>query len=234
MDQQKVLICYNTGGNTVKRPDFYDKMFQLENPKGSLILPNHDRSPAKGRNDLVAAGKQLGVTDICLIDDDVMPPNDGLTKLLSHDVDIVTGLYLQKTWPHRPLLFDFVEEDGQALYYYLLDPPTFREFENCGLGFCLIKMEVFDKMEKPWFRLGELDVDQWCDDIGFFNRARKAGFKIHCDMTVICGHIGTQVVSAEYDKEAKKWYTVFNTDGQTNIRIPQQIPVGEYKFVRKD
>lgn len=233
MVHPKVLVTYNTGGNSVKRPDYYDCFFALQSPPETMILPNHDRSPAKGRNDLVKAARELKRTHILLTDDDVKFKPDSLMKLLSHDKDIVTGLYVEKGWPHRPLLFDRVEEDG-ALWSYLLDPPALKEFENAGLGFVLIKMEVFDKVEQPWFRLGEIDCEQWCDDIGFFNRVTAAGFKIYCDMTVCCGHIGTVLFTPEWDEKEQKWYTTYvSGPGTTSIRIPQQIPIEEYKFVEE-
>lgn len=231
MVDTKLLIGYTTA-EYARRADFYDYLFMVEKPANSVILPCHDASPAKARNMLAQAAIDTNCTHLLIIDDDMEFRGDVIKRLIEHDKEIITGLYLQRSWPHRPLTFDFVEEDGSALYSYLESDKTgLQEIANCGLGFCLIKTDVFKQMAKPWFRLGEYDPQEWSDDIGFFNRATKVGFKIYVDLDIMIGHIGTVIIRPEYDKDEKKWYTSYNTDGKTSVRIPQNVPVGEYKFV---
>ena len=227
----KVLIGYITN-EYARRADFYDYLNMLDYPINSTILPSHDPSPAVARNRLIQTAIDQGYDRLALIDDDHKFKPDTLKRLLAHDLDIVSALYIQRAWPHRPLMFDLVDEAGGSLYSYLEDAPGLVEKENAGMGFCVFKTEVFKRMEKPWFRLGELKgaEDQWCDDIGFFIRAKKAGFKIHIDQTVAIGHLGTMVVTPIWDEKEKKWYIGYNTDFDTEVRIPVSIPVEKYEY----
>ena len=69
----------------------------------------HDRSPAHGRNLIVEAAKEFNCTHILFVDDDMAYKPESLEQLLSHDLDIVTGLYLSRAFPHQPLIFDLID-----------------------------------------------------------------------------------------------------------------------------
>lgn len=225
----KVLIGYITN-EYARRADFYDYLNMLDYPPNSTILPSHDPSPAVARNRLIQTAIDEEFDRLALLDDDHKFKPDTLKRLLAHDVDMVTALYVTRSWPHRPLVFDLVDENGSALFSYLEEPPRFREIPNAGMGFCVFKTEVFKKMEKPWFRLGELDKETWSDDLGFFNRARAAGFKLYVDETIVIGHLGTMVVTPLWDEKDKKWYIGYNTDYDTEVRIPVSVPIEKYEF----
>lgn len=226
MVHPKVMIGLVTQEYT-RRADFYDYLTIMDRPADSLMLFCHDRSPAHGRNVIVDEAIKHNCTHILFLDDDMAIPKDGLTKLLSHDVDVVTGLYLSRSYPHQPMIFDVADESGACLYAYLTgDEPRLKEIVNAGLGFCLIKISVFLDLEKPYVRLGELNPEQWCDDIGFFNRVRQAGFKIYCDMECRVGHIGTMIIWP--NKENGEWYSGYDTSGKGSINIPQVTVHPEY------
>jgi len=228
MVDTKILIAYPTN-EWGRRADFHDYINRMDKPSNTYILPSHDRSPAHGRNLLIQASKDLECTHILLVDDDVVPKQNALMQLLSHDKDIVTGLYLSRAYPHAPFIFDIVDDAGAALNCYLEeDEPKLKKVLNCGFGFVLFKTHIFDKLEKPYVRLGELDPEQWCDDIGFFNRVTAAGIEIYCDTECLIGHIGTMIVTPERDENGK-WYTSYDSGGPAKVRFPQMIKP-EYKF----
>lgn len=224
--ETKVLIGYVTQ-EYARRADFYDYLGLLEKPENWLLLPCHDRSPAHGRNVIIDEALKYGCTHILFMDDDMACKPDALMQLLSHDVDVVTGLYLSRSYPHQPLIFDIADDSGACLFAYLTgDEPRLKEIVNAGLGFCLVKTSIFEKLEKPYVRLGEIDAEQWCDDVGFFNRVRKAGIKIYCDMECRIGHIGTMIIWP--NKEDGKWMSGYDTSGRGMINIPQVIPDIDY------
>lgn len=208
-----------------RRADFYDYFHILEKPANTFILFCHDRSPAHGRNVVIEEALKHDCTHVLFIDDDIACPKDSLMKLLSHDLDIVTGLYLSRAYPHQPLIMDVADDSGACLFAYLTgDEPRLKEVVNCGLGFCLVKTHIFKHLEKPYVRLGEIDPEQWSDDVGFFNRIRKAGFRIWCDMECRVGHIGTMIIWP--DKTNGEWMSGYDTTGAGHINIPQIIPTG--------
>ena len=231
MVQEKVMITYTTGEN-VRRPDFYDFFTMLEKPNGCLILPSHDRSPAHGRNLLIYAAQEHNCDRILFIDDDMAFGPDALIKLLEHDVDVVTGLYINRAYPHQPVVFDLANDEGWTAPMYLIDKPQLRPIVAAGFGFLLIKLSVFSRLEKPYVRLGELNNEQWCDDIGFFNRVRQANItSMFCDMNVLLGHMGRVTIWPEY--KDGKWYTKYDTDGSGSILTPQVMPEAQYQFKEK-
>ena len=68
------------------------------------------------------------------------------------------------------------------------------ECTSIGTGCMLIKTEVFEQIERPWFKtVDKIDSEdgpgvQMNDDMYFCQKVREAGFKILADANVICTH----------------------------------------------
>lgn len=215
----KVVIAVPTA-EYARRADFYDYFHQLQLPPGTTVIFTHGQSPARNRNMMIRQALDMDATHIFFVDDDVICPPDTLMKLLAHDKDIVTGLYLMRNYPHKPIIFDKANPDGTCLWHYLKPGESgLVEIVAAGLGACLIKTDVFRKMEEPWIRLGELEKDHWCDDIGFFRRVREADIKMYCDLDVPVGHIGSMVIWPT--RQDGNWYTTYHTNGPSNVSTPQ-------------
>jgi GT2 family glycosyltransferase len=216
----KILIGLSTGEN-IRRAEFLPSFIGLERPPNCFTSSVHGQSPAKSRNIIIQQALDNECTHVFLVDDDMILPSDTLKKLLKHDKDIVTGLYLLRGFPHRPALFDKAYNNGKCKFTSLtpglsgLVPAV-----NCGLGCVLIRTRVFREVIKPWVRLGEIEQDEWCDDVGFFNRCRKAGFSIWCDLDAPAGHMTNVTIWPE--KHDNKWYTNYK-HASGNIRIEQNI-----------
>src|SRR5215471_230528 len=232
MVPNKTLISVTTG-EYARRADFYDYFHLMMKPADSLVLFCHDRSPAHGRNLIIDTAIDQNCTHILFIDDDMAYKPDSLYKLLEHDVDVVSGLYLSRSYPHAPVIFDLANDEGAAFPMYLIgdEDERLKKIEAAGFGFLLVKTEIFKKLEKPYVRLGELNSEEWCDDIGFFNRVRKAGIESFVDMECLIGHMGTFIVEPQLHNG--KWHTVYNTGGTGAISTPQIIPKPEYVFKEK-
>lgn len=231
IDTPKVMISVLTQ-EMARRADFYDMFDSIEAPPNVEVMKIkiHSQSPARARNMVIDQAIENGCTHILFLDDDVYPPLNIVSKLLSHDKDVVTGLYLSRSYPHRPYLFHIANPDGSCVWKHLSSSERgLIEIVNAGLGAVLINTKVFEKMEKPYVRLGELESDQWCDDIGFFNRVRKAGFKIYCDLDVWCGHAFSGIIFPEY--KDGKWYTNYWTASGEGRPLIEQIeaPIEEEK-----
>jgi len=74
----------------------------------------------------------------------------------------------------------------KPIYVYNQRP---SEVDSVGLGCCLIKRKVFEKIGSKF----EFNNDVGGEDINFCKRAQDAGFLIHVDPDVQCGHIGETV-----------------------------------------
>lgn len=203
---------------------FYDYLALLDIPKDTLIMKPHGQSPARGRNLIIEQALLNECTHILFIDDDTAFPPDLFTKLVRWDVDMVTGIYCMRNFPHKPIIFDIADEEGRCLYRELPDDLPNDELiplVAAGLGACLIQTSVFEKMERPWITLGELEKDHWCDDISFFRRAIDAGFNLWGDPSVLVGHMATVTIYPQRDAEGR-WQIAYDTAGTMRVNFPMQ------------
>lgn len=146
--------------------------------------------PSLGRDKIVTIAKYRipPPTHILFIDSDVLPRKSTLEKLLELDKDIVTGVYPMTT---SGGLFWSVsrEEPFEAVAINELPTNPFK-VKFCGFGVVLVRFEVFEKLEWPYwdneFKPGTIVKGE---DIYFCEKARKAGFDIWCDPKVKCNHI---------------------------------------------
>lgn len=232
----KILVALPTA-EFARRADFYDYFNQLTKPEGTLMCSSHGQSPSRNRNIMIRQALENNCTHLFFVDDDVIIPPDALMRLLSHDKDIITGLYLMRNYPHYPIIFDEAYTDGRCRFSFLQKGRTgVEEIVNTGFGCVLIKTSVFTGMvekgetyknlsnEDLWLTLGELEKDHWCDDISFFLRARKAGFKLFVDLDVQVGHMVSANITP-VKLEDGSWSTqLVTTASAEGVRFPQIAP----------
>jgi len=133
---------------------------------------------------------------ILTIEEDNLPPIDGLLRLYDNmdKFDVIGGLYWGKGKEGFPMIFGD-PENGDPLD---VKPQTPKEGEvqeanALGMGFNLFKLDIFRKLEKPWFKtlegLDENGVPQKISqDIYFYRKAAKEGYKFACDNKILVGH----------------------------------------------
>lgn len=216
----KILIGIPTT-EYIRHAEVVDYWDLLERPVGSIIMKMHMQSPAQNRNLMIAKAIELECSHIFFLDDDIIFEKDILTRLLLHsDLDVISGLYLSRQYPHLPIIFDKMDVNGYCEQRYLDDSDEgLIPVVAAGLGCLLIKVEIFSKLEKPYIRLGELDAEQWCDDIGFFKRLRDINIKTYCDLNCQVGHKSS--VTIRPHKVNGKWYTSYAAYSNEVVTFPQ-------------
>jgi len=170
-------------------PDLLTALTGLEKPNHFFITT--DVIPLdEARNQLIAQFlvNHPRSTHILFWDDDVIPPSDGLKKLWSHEKAIVSGLYFRKAVPYFPemSMWDAPRKGFVPLLYW--EHGGLYKVDGIGMGWCLIRRDVFQKMEYPWFKFGELG-----EDYTFCMSAKKLGYDIWVDTSVECVHIADRV-----------------------------------------
>lgn len=147
---------------------------------------------------------------LCLDSDEFLPP-DGITRLLSHEKDIVG--YPSPIWRYTPGVFKtggYVRRDegGFALAAYTWDEllerimeekSTLLKVHSVSVGACMFKKNVFEKVE---WRVPK--VPPIAEDTIFFTDLERAGFESYVDMGVIPLHfsVGWKDVPTFVDKVA--------------------------------
>ena len=135
--------------------------------------------------------KDPDVTHVYFMDYDVVPPTGTLQKLLSYDVPIAAGIYPMVSYQHAVWSFK-VNDKWWPVSKPL--PKGLVEADTIGGSTTLIKREVFESIERPWYKMDYhpiSDTGVYLDlgeDEYFSVLVRKAGYKIIADPTIICDH----------------------------------------------
>ena len=128
---------------------FYDYVNNLDKPEGTIGASFHTNSGARNRNLIIKEALEQKCSHILFIDDDMAFPPNALMKLLAHDKDYVSGLFLKRVYPHLPIIF--TQEDGKDVRRHLIDGESgLIEVAATGFGFTLVKTIVFSYLEEPF------------------------------------------------------------------------------------
>ena len=203
----KVAICIPSGDTVHKHFAMcLAAMTYMTGPHGDIpaipiaLVGVEGSSIARNRNNAVKRAQGLGVDYLLFLDSDMIFPIWTLRCLLAHDVDIVGATYPQREPPHK--LLGLWADDA------VLTSDRIHQVMALPTGCLLIKMSVFDRMVKPYFRTpaheGE-DADLQGEDYYFCEQAHNLGIGVWLDplLTLEMGHIGRQVVKVQADEIAE-------------------------------
>ncbi len=165
---------------------------------------------ALARNQMVSQFMETDCTDLIFIDDDLAFDADGLSKLLSHDVDIVGGSYPMKT-----------DQTGNYPVRLLCDEgrPRVKDgllaSDGIPTGFMRIRRSVIEKMMETYperefkdsrtdkthfdlFACERSDGLWWGEDFRFCQLAIGAGFSIWVEPNINFKHYGNKAWEGNY------------------------------------
>lgn len=150
--------------------------------KGSLLPEN--------RNALVRQALDSECTHILWVDDDMFFPMDTFYKLYKHDVDIVGANCATKCIPPRP-----TAKNGRDYVFTTEKSTGLEKVTRLGTGLLLMKIDVFKKMETPYFASPldpAWDNAPMGEDIYMIKKAQEMGYEVFIDHDVSkhVGHIG--------------------------------------------
>jgi cellulose synthase/poly-beta-1,6-N-acetylglucosamine synthase-like glycosyltransferase len=133
------------------------------------------------------------------IDSDMVFAPEQFERLLSHDKNIVSGMYKMANGKQFATVEkwneDFFIKYGH--FYFMVEPdrrlkPMLFSVSYTGFGFILVKKGVFEAMKYPWFKpifkkIGEAN-EFVMEDVAFCLTAEELGYKVWVDPTVVVGH----------------------------------------------
>ncbi len=163
----------------------------------------------KARNDLVNMALRDKCDFIMFIDSDTLIPAGAISELLKMDVDIASGLYFGKGKPYLPVAR--IKEGGRHFFLEDFEFNQIMEVEGVGMGCCLIKAKVFEKIKYPYFKLEWRTTEgvqyQIAEDLYFCDEVQKQGIKVHLNTGIVCEHFGSEVTANHfmiYKEELKR------------------------------
>ena len=190
---KKILIAIPTARNI--EPDTFKSIYDLEVPDGyqANFQYFYGYNIDQVRN-LIADWVVKGYDYLFSVDSDIAFPPDTLKKLLAHNKDMVSGLYIQrKPGQHILEVYEHNQHGGVSnIPYEKIVGRGLVEIASCGFGCLLIKAEVMRAIPYPHFKYhSAIDhAHTISEDVDFCRKALARGFKIWADTSIQCRHIG--------------------------------------------
>lgn len=133
---------------------------------------------------------------ILTVEHDNAPPPDGLLKLIAQMEDhpeyaCIGGLYWTKGEGGVPQLWGSPQEDPIPNYRPQVPRPgELMEVYGTGMGFNLWRISMFkdERIERPWFKTLASKDGVGTQDLQFWAKARKYGYRCAVDCAVLVGH----------------------------------------------
>lgn len=192
---KRILIAYPTAKDI--EPKSFKSVYDLEIPEGytTELQFFYGYQVDQVRNLIADWAKHYDY--LFAVDSDIAFKPDTLKKLLSHDKDIVSGLYIQRK-PGKQILE--IYKDGRNVDYSDIKNLDIVEIDSCGFGCVLVKSEVIRAIEYPHFLYkSAIDhADTISEDTYFCLKAKQRGFKVFADPTIQCEHIGQTTFVIEH------------------------------------
>lgn len=196
LQKKLVMICIPTLGTI--RTELISRLIQWSRSEKYrvVIYPTVNIQPLDAaRNHCVKEFLEISNSpdDVLIFnDDDIIPPMDGMERLINHNKDMVGGTcFVMKAtdgeyFPY-PVALRY-NEDKKFIVYY---GKGLEEIDTTGGGFVAIKRKVFESFDEApykykYYHDGTLEL---VADFNFFARAKEKGFELWYDFDLVCDHI---------------------------------------------
>lgn len=187
------VLLAMAAGETSRYTSANATVVNLDKPDGSEFRPFIGLSVPENLNAAATALLASSHEWLFLLNDDQLYNPGTLTRLLAHQLPIVTGLTTGRTFPFVPAIYGPQQADGSMLPIFLT--PHLRglvPIHYCGDHSLLIRRDVIETMRRPWWAHSS---DRWPGrervqhDVVFCDGVRTAGYDILCDLDTPVGHL---------------------------------------------
>lgn len=188
-------------------PSYFAQSLAMLKKRGDCTLSlNIGSLVYDSRNKLAMEAIQSQSDYVMWFDSDMLFSPDVMVEMMdeleAEKLDILSGIYFRRVKPYTPVIFEHlkINKDGSCYHRnFENDYPKDTLFEVDGIGFGGVIMRTsvlidvfaeFGTFFNPLNGIGE--------DLSFCWRARKLGYKIHCDSRIKFGHCGHYVINEEF------------------------------------
>jgi hypothetical protein len=181
-----------------------------------LLYTSHGTLIASQRMELARQALEEKADYLLWLDSDMRFPRETIGHLILRDKPIVAANYATRRMPVKPVaMMDNNGEIGRV--YTAPDSEGLQPVDYIGMGVMMVKREVFEKVEAPWFAIPYSTIGNHYigEDVFFCRKAREAGYEVLVDhdLSHQVKHIGT----FEYSHEGA-WAMKEQVDGSNIIQ----------------
>lgn len=185
-----ILIAVPT--NKYIEPETFKSIYDLEVPPGYITNFQFFYGYQVDQIRNLIAHWAVNFDYLFSVDSDIVLPRNALSRLLSHDKDIVSGLYIQRKHNIHALE---LYRNGINVPYNDIKGLGLVEVDSCGFGCVLVKSNVIKDIGYPQFVYkSAIDhKDTVSEDTYFCHKAKELGYRVYADTFIQCNHIGSFV-----------------------------------------
>jgi FkbM family methyltransferase len=219
--KKRILIAIPTAKNI--EPETYKSIYDLVVPEGyqTTFQYFYGYNIDQIRN-LIADWVVKGYDYLFSVDSDIAFAPDTLVKLLAHDKDVVSGLYIQrKPGQHILEVYEHNNQGGVTnIPYGKIKGRGLVEIAGCGFGCTLVKAEVMKDIGYPQFKYHSAlnHANTISEDVDFCRKALAKGYKIWADTTIQCSHTGSFTFNVDNNIPAIAPVKTESVDIETRLR----------------
>jgi len=159
----------------------------LERPKGTRVASVSGTYIQACRNDLARQTLETDAQWLFMVDDDHTFDRSLLINLLDRHVPVVAAAAVSRKPPYYVCAYRQGANHAMGLHDF---NGELEEVDAVGTGAILIRREVLEALEPPWFEVGyDENGRNVSEDLTFCKRAREAGFGVWLDGTQVLGHL---------------------------------------------
>jgi len=134
------------------------------------------------RENLAKQALSINADYMLWLDSDMVFPHSTALRLMAHNKDVVGANYMKRA---NPLTTVAYTELGQwDSWVPLHSQEELEVVEGVGMGCMLMKTEVLQHIEKPWFSFEYRDESWHGEDFYFQKKLQEKNIKIHIDMNL--------------------------------------------------
>ena len=191
--KKKILIAIPTGRYI--EVETFKSIYDLEVPDGYEVEFRYSFGYRIDQvRNLIAHWVCADFDYLFSVDSDISFAPDTLKKLLSHDKDMVSGLYIQRIPGTHALEIYMPGPHGSMMRgdFNQMPANSLIEVAGCGFGCVLVKSEVLRAVGHPQFEyhVALEHKDTVSEDTDFCAKAARKGFKVFADTSIVCNHTG--------------------------------------------
>jgi hypothetical protein len=144
------------------------------------------------RNNLVKKAKEVNSDYILWLDSDMTYPATTALRLLEHNKDIVACNYSKRTKPLKTVAYTNL--NNWDSWVPMEAQNELVKVEGVGMGCMLMKLDIFEKLQKPYFefRYKEDTQDYFGEDFILLGKLREQGYDVYIDtvLSMDIKHLG--------------------------------------------